>query len=92
MRETYFPSPLCSNPNGKGGHYEGVFSLEESLEPLNSSLEALENGRILKRPLVQKTPFSKGEQGRNTAYLDTEYDRAKVPPYNGNVPRPPLVV
>ena len=25
-------------------------------------------------------------------YLDTEYDRAKVPPYNGNDPRPPLVV
>ena len=24
--------------------------------------------------------------------IDTEYDRAKVPPYNGNDPRPPLVV
>ena len=24
--------------------------------------------------------------------FDTEYDRAKVPPYNGNDPRPPLVV
>ena len=25
-------------------------------------------------------------------YFDTEYDRAKVPPYNGNDPRFPLVV
>ena len=25
-------------------------------------------------------------------FLNTEYDRAKVPPYNGNDPRPPLVV
>ena len=25
-------------------------------------------------------------------FIDTEYDRAKVPPYNGNDPRPPLVV
>ena len=24
--------------------------------------------------------------------IDTEYDRAKVPPYNGNDPRLPLVV
>ena len=24
--------------------------------------------------------------------IDPEYDRAKVPPYNGNDPRPPLVV
>ena len=24
--------------------------------------------------------------------IDTEYDRAKAPPYNGNNPRPPLVV
>ena len=24
--------------------------------------------------------------------LDTEYDRAKVPPYNGNDPRPLMVV
>ena len=24
--------------------------------------------------------------------FDAEYDRAKVPPYNGNDPRPPLVV
>ena len=27
-----------------------------------------------------------------SAKFDTEYDRAKVPPYNGNHPRPPLVV
>ena len=26
------------------------------------------------------------------AKFDTEYDRAKVPPYNGNDPRLPLVV
>ena len=26
------------------------------------------------------------------AEIDTEYDRAKVPPYNGNDPCPPLVV
>ena len=31
---------------GKRGHTKGVFSLEESLESLNS-LESLENGRIL---------------------------------------------
>ena len=24
--------------------------------------------------------------------IDTEYDLTKVPPYNGNDPRPPLVV
>ena len=24
--------------------------------------------------------------------FDTEYDQAKVPPYSGNGPRPPLVV
>ena len=28
----------------------------------------------------------------NPPFLDTEYDRAKVPPYNGNDPRLPLVV
>ena len=30
--------------------------------------------------------------GPNDPCLDTEYDRARVPPYNGNDPRPPLVV
>ena len=28
----------------------------------------------------------------STPNLDTEYDRVKVPPYNGNGPRPPLVI
>ena len=28
----------------------------------------------------------------NYPNFDTEYDRTKVPPYNGNDPRPPLVV
>ena len=47
----------------KGVNTKGVFSLEESLESLNS-LESLENGRILLcfpqsgGSLVQKTPFS----------------------------------
>ena len=30
--------------------------------------------------------------GNDPVKIDTEYDRAKVPPYNGNYPRPPLVV
>ena len=57
----------------KRGHYEGVLSLEESLESLKSldSLESLTDGRILlcfecslesqKMDFSQKTPFSEPE-------------------------------
>ena len=40
---------LASTRDRRRGHYERVFSLEESLESLRSpnSLESLENGRIL---------------------------------------------
>ena len=32
------------------------------------------------------------KDGKATPSLDTDFDQAKVPPYNGNDPRPPLVV
>ena len=38
---------------------------------------------------VVSTKFLKAS---GTSYVDTEYDRAKVPPYNGHDPRSPLVV
>ena len=31
-------------------------------------------------------------KSQSQSNLDTEYDRTKVPPYNGNDPRLPLVV
>ena len=33
-----------------------------------------------------------GKVTGGVSLLGTEYDRAKVPPYNGNDPRPPLVL
>ena len=41
---------------------------------------------VAKKPSVFLKPYSP------KPYFDTEYDRAKVPPYNGDDPRPPLAV
>ena len=44
-------------------------------------------------PIVVGHPAPNGHEVLfNQPEIDTEYDRAKVPPYNGNDPRPPLVV
>ena len=50
--------PLCFPQSGSLGSLESL----ESLESLNS-LEFIENGRFWERPLFQKAPFSKPEEG-----------------------------
>ena len=46
----------------------------------------------LKGPNLENTSHSRLKALIIHASFDTEYDRAKVPPYNGNDPHPALVV
>ena len=63
--------------------YEKRLFLEQGSKNLHP-LEKEKHNRMLKE---QKYQLFGPE-----SLFDTEYDWAKVPPYNGNDPRPPLVV
>ena len=62
-----------------------------SIEP--KVLRVLRRGGCYRRRLEgRNTPFRRARPPSRAPYpFDTDFDRAKVPPYNGNDP-PPLVV
>ena len=44
--------------------------------------------KLFEHPQASGTSPQKSQDIPDSSFLDTEYDRAKVPPYNGNDPRP----
>ena len=67
------------------------------LTEVSRALRARNAERVSKMSPGAPRKVSKKSQGHSCkspakVSKETEYDRAKVPPYNGNDPRPPLVV
>ena len=89
-----FGAPRFSVQRPKNPYFEGFRSdvAQKSGAPQTQIQRPHRSGERKVSPKFFRPKFFHGHpRSMPVPKFDTEYDRTKVPPYNGNDPRPPLV-